>query len=223
MVNPNNPTGNFVKSAEMARLNEICSARELAIIADEVFLDFALDGDRPASFAANRSAPSFTLSGLSKICGLPHMKAAWLIVGGPEQWKREALARLEVIADTYLSVNAPVQLAIPRFLKLRHSFQEQVMLRVQRNLAELDRQLTAQRAVSRPKVEGGWCAVLRVPATRSDEDLAIALLTTHGVSVHPGHFYGFPSKGYLVVSLLALEAKFSRGVTRLIAFFDEPR
>jgi len=223
VVNPNNPTGNFVKSAEMAKLNAICSARELAIVADEVFFDFALDGDRPVGFAANRGAPTFTLSGLSKICGLPQMKAAWLIVSGPQPWKSEALARLEVMADTYLSVNAPVQLAIPKFLELRHSFQEQVMARAQRNIAELDRQLTAQKAVSRLKVEGGWCAVLRVPATRSDEDLAIELLTTHGVSVHPGHFYGFPSKGYLVVSLLALETKFSTGVARLIAFLDEPR
>jgi alanine-synthesizing transaminase len=223
VVNPNNPTGNFVKAAEIAKLNSICAERGLTIIADEVFLDFPLNGSSPATFAANHGALTFALSGLSKISGLPQMKAAWLIASGPQKWKSEALARLEVIADTYLSVNAPVQLAIPRFLKLRHSFQEQVMLRVRRNLAELDRQLTAQRAVSRLKVEGGWCAVLRVPATRSDEDLAIALLTTHGVSVHPGHFYGFPSKGYLVVSLLALEAKFSRGVTRLIAFFDEPR
>jgi alanine-synthesizing transaminase len=222
VVNPNNPTGNFVKSAEMAKLNEICSARELAIIADEVFLDFALDGDRPASFAANRSAPTFTLSGLSKICGLPQMKAAWLIVSGPQPWKSEALARLEVIADTYLSVNAPVQLAIPRFLEQRHSFQDQVMSRIQRNLAELGRLLAAQKAVSRLKVEGGWCAVLRVPATRSDEDLAIELLTTHGVSVHPGHFYGFPSKGHLVASLIVHETKFSTGVARLMAFLDQP-
>jgi len=221
VVNPNNPTGNFVKSAEMAKLNEICSARGLAIMADEVFLDFALDGDRPVSFAANRGAPTFTLSGLSKICGLPQMKAAWLIVSGPQTWKSQALARLEVIADTYLSVNAPVQLAIPRFLEQRHSFQEQVMARAQRNLAELDRQLAAHKAVSRLEVEGGWCAVLRVPATHSDEDLAIELLTTHGVSVHPGHFYGFHSKGYLVAALLAHETKFSTCVARLMAFLDQ--
>jgi len=221
VVHPNNPTGHFTKPAEIAKLNAICSARELAIIADEVFLDFTLDGDRAASFAANRGAPTFTLSGLSKICGLPQMKAASLIVSGPQTWKSQALARLEVITDTYLSVNTPVQLAIPRFLEQRHSFQKQVMSRMRRNLAELDRQLPAQKAVFRLKVEGGWCAVLRVPATRSDEDLAIELLTTHGVSVHPGHFYEFPSKGYLVVSLLALETKFSTGATRLVAFLEQ--
>src|SRR5436853_4173278 len=168
VVNPNNPTGHFVKRAELAKLNSICSAREMAIIADEVFLDFALDRDRPASFAANRGAPTITLSGLSKISGLPQMKAAWLIAGGPREWKREALARLELIADAYLSVNAPVQLAIPRFLEQRHVFQKQAISRVRRNLAELDRQLAEQKVSSRLTVEGGWCVVLRVPSMRSD-------------------------------------------------------
>ena len=217
VVNPNNPTGHFVKRAEIMKLNSICSAREMAIIADEVFLDFALEGERPASFAANRGAPTFTLSGLSKICGLPQMKAAWLIASGPQDWKREALARLVVIADTYLSVNAPVQLAIPKFLELRHAFQKQVIERVRRNLGELDRQLATQRSVSRLKVEGGWCAVLRVPATRSGEDLAIDLLSTHGVSVHPGHFYDFPSDGYVVLSLLTPSEGFAEGTKRLLA------
>jgi aspartate/methionine/tyrosine aminotransferase len=218
VVHPNNPTGHFAKHAEMTKLNAICSARGLAIIADEVFLDFPLEEKRPASFAANRGAPTFTLSGLSKICGLPQMKAAWLIAGGPQQWKSEAVARLEVIADTYLSVNAPVQLAIPKFLEQRHAFQEQVIARVQRNLAELDRQLAAQRVSSRLTVEGGWCAVLRVPAMRSDEDLAIELLTTQDVSVHPGHFYEFPADGYLVVSLITPERSFAEGTRRLLSF-----
>jgi len=219
IVHPNNPTGHFAKPAEIATLNSISSERGLAIIADEVFLDFELEGSRPASFAANSGAPTFTLSGLSKICGLPQMKAAWLVASGPREWKREALARLEVIADTYLSVNAPVQLAIPKVLEGRHSFQEQAMSRIQRNLAELDRQLAAQKAVSRLKVEGGWCAVLRVPARRSDEDMAIELLTTQGVSVHPGHFYDFPADGCLVVSLITHEETFAKGASRLLAIF----
>jgi len=221
VVHPNNPTGNFVKSAEMAKLNAICSARDIAIIADEVFLDFVLDGSLPASFAANHGAATFTLSGLSKISGLPQMKAAWLVVGGPQQWKSEALARLEVIADTYLSANAPVQLAIPRFLEERHGFQRQVMSRVRRNLTELDRQLAAQKAVSRLRVEGGWCAVLRLPLTRSDEDLAIELLAARGVSVHPGHFYEFPSEGFIVVSLLAPWKQFGRGISDVLLFMDQ--
>jgi aspartate/methionine/tyrosine aminotransferase len=217
VVHPNNPTGHFAKSAEIAKLNSICSAREMAIIADEVFLDFSLDGMQAVSFAANRGAPTFTLSGLSKISGLPQMKAAWLIAGGPPQWKSEAVARLEVIADTYLSVNTPVQLAIPRFLEQRHAFHKQVISRVRRNLEELDRQLAMQKTCSRLTVEGGWCTVLRVPATRSDEDLAIDLLTTQGVSVHPGHFYEFPADGYLVASLITPERVFAEGVSRLIS------
>jgi aspartate/methionine/tyrosine aminotransferase len=191
----------------------------MAIIADEVFLDFPLEENRRVSFAANRDAPTFTLSGLSKISGLPQMKAAWLAVSGPQQWKNEAVARLEVIADTYLSVNAPVQLATPKFLEQRHTFQEQVISRARRNLAELDRQLAAQRASSRLTVEGGWCVVLRVPAVRSDEDLAIELLTTRGVCVHPGHFYEFPSDGYLVLSLITREQTFAEGSRRLLSFF----
>jgi alanine-synthesizing transaminase len=218
VVNPNNPTGHYTKPAETAKLNAICSARELAIIADEVFLDFALDGNRPASFAANRSAPTFTLSGLSKICGLPQMKAAWLVISGPQPWKNEALARLEVIADTYLSVNAPVQLAIPRFLEQRDGFQKQMLSRVRRNLAELDRQLAAQRAVSRLEVEGGWCAVLRVPAPHSDEDLAVALLNARGIYVHPGHFYDFPLERFLILSLLTHEPEITKAVSEILAF-----
>jgi alanine-synthesizing transaminase len=218
VVHLNNPTGHFAKQAEMAKLNSICSAREMAIIADEVFLDFPLDENRRASFAANRGAPTFTLSGLSKISGLPQMKAAWLIASGPQQWKREALARLEVIADTYLSVNAPVQLAIPKFLEQRHTFQEQVMSRVRRNLTELDRLLAAQKVCTRLAVEGGWCAVLRVPATRSDEDLAIELLVRHGVSVQPGHFYDFSSEGFIVVSLLVPEPRFHSAISEVLMF-----
>jgi alanine-synthesizing transaminase len=217
VVNPNNPTGHFAKREEIARLNSICSAHQIAIIADEVFLDFSLDGMQAVSFAANRGAPTFTLSGLSKISGLPQMKVAWLIASGPQEWKSEVLPRLEVIADAYLSVNAPVQLAMPRFLEQRHAFQEQVISRLRRNLAELDRQLAMQEACSRLTVEGGWCAVLRVPATRSDEDLAIELLTTQGVSVHPGHFYEFASDGYLVVSLITPDRIFAEGTSRLLS------
>ena len=220
VVHPNNPTGHFTKRAEMSKLNAICSAREIAIIADEVFLDFSLEENRPESFAANPGALTFTLSGLSKISGLPQMKAAWVVVSGPQPWKNEAIAKLEVIADTYLSMNAPVQLALPILLEQRRAFQKQLMSRVRRNLAELDRQLAAQKACARLTVEGGWYAVLRVPVTRSDEDLAIELLTTKGVYVHPGHFYDFPSDGYLVLSLITAETGFSRGLGESLVLFN---
>jgi alanine-synthesizing transaminase len=221
VVHPNNPTGHFVKPAEMARLNAICSARQLAIIADEVFLDFALDATtQPTTFAGNPAALTFTLSGLSKISGLPQMKAAWLVASGPQEMKREALARLEVIADTYLSMSAPVQLAMPAFLQQRDGFQKQLLSRVRRNLGQLDRLLAGQRVCERLALEGGWYAVLRVPATRSDEDLALDLLATNRVFVHPGHFYDFPADGFLIVSLICPEPEFSRGVASLLSSFD---
>src|SRR6478672_5802113 len=144
VVHPNNPTGHFTRPEEVAELNQICSANQLAIIADEVFLDFSL-GPEQQSFATNSGALTFTMSGISKISGLPQMKFAWLAVSGPEAEKREALARLEMIADTYLSLNAPIQLAAPVLLRQRKQFQQQLMVRVQANLAELDAQLAKQK------------------------------------------------------------------------------
>jgi aspartate/methionine/tyrosine aminotransferase len=217
VVHPNNPTGHFTKPAERAKLSAICAEREIAIVADEVFLDFNLGAEEQLSFAGNLQELTFAMNGLSKICGLPQMKAAWLAVNGPREMKTEALARLELIADTYLSVSAPVQLAIPQFLRQRHAFQEQLMLRARRNLAEMDKQLAGQKNCSRLEVEGGWYVVLRVPATRSGEELALALLNEKGIYVHPGHFYEFSSDGYLVVSLIVPERTFAEGIERLFA------
>jgi len=220
VVHPNNPTGHYTKPQEMDRLNTICTKHKMAIIADEVFLDFNLAGAPQRSFAANNGssvALTFTMSGLSKISGLPQMKLAWLITCGPEKEKQEALARLEMIADTYLSLNTPVQLAAPVLLEQRHSFQQQLMARVRANLAELDSQLAANKHCSRLQVEGGWYAVLRVPATRPDEELAIELLEKRQVYVHPGHFYDFPGDGYLVVSLITREQEFTEGLRRTLA------
>jgi alanine-synthesizing transaminase len=220
VVHPNNPTGHFTKPQELKKLNEICSSRNLAIIADEVFLDFTLqEGHAPFSFAQNSAALTFTMSGLSKMSGLPQMKAAWLITSGPEQLKQQALARLEIIADTYLSMNAPVQHAVPALLEQRQSFQAQLLARVRKNLTELDRALARQKSCSRLVVEAGWYAVLRIPATRSDEELAIELLKQKNMYVHPGHFYDFPSEGFLVVSLIACEEEFAEGIKLLLSTF----
>src|SRR5713226_6716739 len=212
VVNPNNPTGHFVKAGELAMLNEVCAARALALIGDEVFLDFPLADKKPVSFAGNKTALTFAMSGLSKIAGLPQMKMAWLVASGPEQLKRKALEKLEVIADTYLSPNAPVQLATPVFLEQRSRFREQLLARVRHNLKELDRQLGEQKNCSRLEVEGGWYVVLRVPANRSDEDLAVELLVDRDVYVHPGHFFDFANDGYLVVSLIGGEHDFAEGL-----------
>jgi alanine-synthesizing transaminase len=216
VVNPNNPTGHFAKAKEMQALNELCARRSFAIIADEVFLDFSLRQEKPLSFAGNGEALTFTMSGLSKIAGLPQMKMAWLIASGPATLKRQAIEKLEIIADTFLSPNAPVQLATPTFLEQRSGFREQLLARVRRNLEELDRQLAAQRNCSRLEVEGGWYAVLRVPATQSDEELALALLEAKSVYVHPGHFFDFPTDGYVVLSLIAAEDDFAEGARRIL-------
>jgi alanine-synthesizing transaminase len=219
VVHPNNPTGHFTKPEERSRLNQLCAARQIAVIADEVFLDFSLSVKPQTSWAANSEALTFIMSGLSKICGLPQMKVAWLVTSGPEELKAQALDRLEVIADTYLSMNAPIQHAIPEFLERLPEFQQQVVSRAKGNLAELDRLLSAQKACSRLALEGGWYAVLRVPATLTDEEVALDLLEKEGVYVHPGHFYDFPSDGYLIVSLIAPEREFAEGVKRLISTF----
>jgi alanine-synthesizing transaminase len=219
VVHPNNPTGHFCKPTEIARLNQICSDSSLAIVADEVFLDFALSGERVAGFAGNLPSLTFTLSGISKICGLPQMKVAWLAVSGPADLKRAAIARLEVIADTFLSMNAPVQLALQAFLELRHEFQQRLMDRVRTNLVNLDERLAAQTTCSRLEFEGGWYAVMRVPVTRSDEELAIELISSRDVYVHPGHFFDFPGDGYLVVSLLPPDNLFSEAISRLLSYF----
>ena len=222
VVHPNNPTGHFTKAAERAALNQICQARDLALIVDEVFLDFPLnpgsspENETPVSFSANHAAPTFTMSGLSKISGLPQMKLAWLVVSGPEPWKREALARLEVIADTYLSLSTPIQLAAPVLLEQRHGFQKQLMGRVCENLAELDRQLAQQKHCGRLQIEGGWYAILRIPATRSDEEFALEMLEQHDVYLHPGHFYDFHQEGYVVISLITPEKEFAEGIERVL-------
>ena len=167
-------------------------------------------------FSNNGQALTFTLSGLSKISALPQMKVAWIVVSGPMELKQAALARLEVIADTYLSMNAPVQLAVPAMLDERYSVQQQLLERVRSNLAELDSQLARQPLCQRLNVEGGWYAVLRVPARGSDEDLAIALLERCGVLVQPGHFYDFVKDGCLVLSLIAENSIFREGITRIL-------
>jgi len=221
VVNPNNPTGHFCKPDDMHRLNQICLEGRLALIADEVFLDFSLGKGVVQSFAANSEALTFTMSGLSKISGLPQMKVAWLIATGPEALKRQAVARLEMIADTYLSMNTPMQSAVPVLLELRHSFQQQCIARTRNNLAQLDKLLATQKWCTRLNLEGGWYAVVKVPAAGSDGDLALELLNSRGVYVHPGHFYDFPADGCVVVSLIAPELSFATGIEALVALIGE--
>jgi alanine-synthesizing transaminase len=221
LVHPNNPTGSYVSPGEQSELNEFCRERGLALIADEVFLDYAHDRAVRPSFAANDAVLTFTLSGLSKISALPQMKVAWIATSGPNQMAEAALARLEVIADTYLSMNAPGQLAIPVLLQHREMIQPQLMERVRTNSSELDSQLAAHPACRRLEAEGGWYAVLRVPVTQSDDDLAIRILQQQSVLVHPGHFYDFAQDGFLVLSLIAPVEQFREGMKRIFNLLAE--
>jgi aspartate/methionine/tyrosine aminotransferase len=168
----------------------------------------------------NRDVLTFTLSGVSKISALPQMKLAWVAVSGPPPVVTAALDRLEVVADTYLSISAPIQLAAPTLLGQRKNIQPLLLDRVRMNLVELDRQLAQQKASQRLQVEGGWYAVLRVPVTRSDEDLAIDLLRQASVLVHPGHFYDFPRDGYLIISLLTQPREFGEAAGRILEFLN---
>jgi aspartate/methionine/tyrosine aminotransferase len=205
-----------VHEHEQEALNSFCREHKVAIIADEVFLDYAHNGAPERSFAANQGVLTFTLSGVSKISALPQMKVAWVATSGPAEQVEAAQARLEMISDTYLSMNAPIQWAVPALLEQRGNIQRQLLDRVRGNLAELDRQLGAQTTCQRLSVEGGWYAVLRVPVTQTDEELVVDLLRRKSVLVHPGHFYDFPSDGYLVLSLITAPSEFSEALQLLL-------
>ncbi len=219
VVHPNNPTGSFVRRRELAELVAISRGHDMAIVADEVFTDYPLAADpqRVASHAGVAEALSFTLSGLSKISALPQMKLAWLVLNGPGQLLESGLARLEIIADTYLSLSAPLALALPTLLETRRTIQSQIIERVTSNFRWLDARLTATQPISRLEVEGGWYAILRLPSIRTDEEWALELAHKDGVLVHPGHFYDFGSEGYLVISLLTGREAFEEGVARILA------
>ena len=217
LVHPNNPTGHFTKPWEAEELARMCREFNLSLIVDEVFLDYGISGTGLSFAGGLEGVPVFVVSGLSKIAGLPQMKAAWIAATGP--WQAEALERLEVIADTFLSMNAPVQCALPTWLEGRAAIQDQIRARVRENLAELDGQLVLLPGAHRLKVEGGWYAVIRIPALAPDERTALALLE-RGVSVHPGYFFGMAESGWLVASLLGPVAEFSAGVTALVNYLQ---
>ena len=217
LVHPNNPTGHFTTKWEAAELSRICREFGLSLIVDEVFLDYRLQpspSDPIPTFAAGLDdIPVFVVSGLSKIAALPQMKAAWIVATGPGN--TAALDRLEVIADTFLSMNAPVQWALPAWLAGRHAIERQIHDRVRANLAELDRRLSSQQTITRLQVDGGWYAILRIPAVRPDET-TVRLLLDRGVWLHPGYFFGLPHSGWLVLSLLPPLDEFHAGVTTIL-------
>ncbi|MEP0774941.1 MAG: pyridoxal phosphate-dependent aminotransferase [Acidobacteriota bacterium] len=218
IVHPNNPTGSLVRQEDAAALEHLCATRGWALIADEVFLAFPLEPtSMPRSFAGRERALTFTLGGLSKLTALPQLKLAWIITSGPSPAREAALQRLEFIADTFLSVATPVQLALPCLLRHGAWVRDQIRARCRHNLDELRRHLASLPAVTVPRVEGGWSVVVRVPSLGSEEDLVLSLLEQFGVAVHPGYFFEFPRDGYLVTSLLPTPEKFLLGAQRLAA------
>ena len=219
LVHPNNPTGSFVAATELEQLNLLCREKNLALLADEVFLDYSHDALARASFVANQEVLTFTLSGLSKISALPQMKVAWIVTTGPQDQVAAALDRLEIISDTFLSISAPIQHALPALLEQRRVIQPFLLARLQENIRELNRQLAAQKNCELLHSHGGWSVVLRVPSTQSDEDLAVDLLQEQGVLVHPGHFYDFSTDGHLVLSLITPPDTFREGIKKLFEYF----
>ncbi|MBI2395209.1 MAG: pyridoxal phosphate-dependent aminotransferase [Deltaproteobacteria bacterium] len=205
VVHPNNPTGTFARFDEAEALEHLARRNGLALIVDEVFGDYAwgaLPGDRLPTFAGRANALTFVLSGLSKVVGLPQLKLGWIVANGPGTALEAAFSRLEVIADTYLSVATPIQLALRAILDNRAGVQGQIRARVADNLAALDRALADHPSVRRLPSDGGWSAILEVPRTRADEAWAELLVREEGVIVHPGWFFELDREGYLVVSLL---------------------
>ena len=221
VVSPNNPTGSFLRRTELAALRSLCRAHDLALVCDEVFADYALsqtvedDPERVRSVAAEESVLTFALSGLSKVAVLPQVKLGWMVVTGPVADATRAYERLEIIADTFLSVGTPVQHAASELFRLGAGVREQIRKRTRANLAALDAAVTGS-SCTRLRVDGGWSATLRIPRLASEEATVLALLREEGTLVHPGHFFDFPGEAYVVVSLLTDARVFAEGVARLL-------
>jgi aspartate/methionine/tyrosine aminotransferase len=224
-VSPNNPTGSVLSAAELEALSTLCAGRDAALIVDEVFADYALDGDQRPEARGQRSVRgegplTFRLGGLSKSAGLPQVKLGWILIDGPEDVVRDAVDRLEVICDAYLSVSTPVQVAAADLIESGAPVRAQILDRVRRNYRMLLAAASRHPAIEALATEAGWSSVLRVPSTRTEEDLVIELLERDGVLVHPGFFFDFPHEAFLVVSLLAEPAAFDEGVRRVLERTD---
>lgn len=218
LVNPNNPTGSFWKREELEQLKQAVRGRDIALISDEVFGDFAFgaDTERVPTLAGTRDVLTFVLSGLSKPAGLPQLKLGWIAACGPQKLVEEAAARLDLITDTYLSVGSPVQWAAPKLFDLVDEVGAQIRQRVRDNRTRVQKELRLS-AVQMLECEGGWSAVLRLPRTATEEEWVLQLLEKDGVVVHPGFFFDFEEEAYVVVSLLPPGVELSMGVQRIVA------
>jgi alanine-synthesizing transaminase len=219
LVSPNNPTGSFISTSELDRLAALCARRGWALIADEVFSDYVLDeGSVVTDLASRVDVLSFTLGGASKSLGLPQVKLGWMTIGGDRRTREEVRARLELIADTFLSVSTPVQVAAPSLLREAAVVRAAIQARIRTNLAEARRIVAARPSCELLRAEGGWTAVIRVPAIRSEEDLVLGLLDRERILVHPGYFFDFRREAYSIVSLLPEENVFAAALKRVLAY-----
>ena len=221
-VSPHNPTGMFLKKSELAALSSMAGANGQALVVDEVFADYGFDdgAGRVVSSASGSSALTFTLNGISKLAGLPQMKLGWIVVSGPADQRTEALGRLEIIADTYLSVNTPVQNGLPQLLEYGNEIRRKIRERTSDNLATARRLIPVDSTCTLLNSEGGWYAILQVPRTRTGEEWSIGLLKEEGVHVHPGYFFDFESDNVLVLSLLPEPRQFEDGMRRIISYIS---
>lgn len=217
IVSPNNPTGSFLHRDDLAAVADIAAANGWPLVGDEVFADYALD---PAPAATHVLAAdevlAFSLGGLSKSAGLPQLKLGWIGFGGPAATVDEAIAAYEIVADTYLSVSTPVQAAAPDLIERGAAIRSQIVARLRRNLESLRAQAAAYPSVGVLPVEGGWSAVLQVPAVRSEESLVLDLVDKDDVLVHPGYFFDFPREAFIVISLLVEPARFDHAIARVL-------
>lgn len=213
-VNPNNPTGVYVSVQERDALNQLCQKYNLVLISDEVFNDYALEKNKRLSLASNQKVPTIILNGLSKMLGLPQMKLSWIVLNGPEEMWKAMLERLEVIADTYLSVNTSVQEALSLWLTQRASFQSPIVRRIQSNWTYLTSSVGHKASWEVLYLEGGWSAIVRLPAIMTDEEWGHYLLDKASVLVHPGYLFDLTPGAMIVMSLLPQEELFQEGVTR---------
>jgi alanine-synthesizing transaminase len=222
LVNPNNPTGNFVKLKEINLLLKICKENNIALICDEVFMDYILEAERNNTFslAGINYALTFTLSGLSKICGLPQMKLSWIVISGPDKECEEAKAKMEIITDTYLSVGTPIQHAVSNLLIGKEFIQTQIKERISRNYEYIKSISAGGNYFKLFGTEGGWYSVLKIQKKINEETLAFELLDKKDVYIHPGYFFDLKEEGYIVVSLLTPEEKFKEGIKRILEHLD---
>ena len=223
VVSPNNPTGSFLHKDDLVALAALCQSKQIALIGDEVFTDFGFDPElRHPSVLEAEGVVSCSLGGLSKSAGLPQVKLGWIGFGGPAARVREVIDAFEVVADTYLSVSTPTQVALPALIERGSDVRDQIRRRIRRNLDALRKAVSGFPSISLLDVEGGWSAILQVPAYRSEESLVLELLTQDHVLVHPGFFFDFDREAFIVVSLLVEDALFDRGIERVLTRASQP-